>query len=104
MTLKINTLPSLLVATVMSAGLGMAIAQPSRAHGIGHSHRPDPQIAEAAPQAVTFTVQQVRDNIYVISGSNGAGNVGVLMGEVGPILIDSQMPGLGSDLKRCDHE
>ena len=82
----------------MSAGLGIAIAHPSHAHGPHHSHSTDTQVAEAAPQPVTFTVQQVRDNVYVISGSNGAGNVGVLMGDVGPILIDSQMPGLGSNL------
>ena len=80
-----SRLKSLLAIVAMIASLSLAIAPFSHASS-------DNSVAEAPPE-VTLTVEPVRNNIYMVSGSNNAGNVGVVDGDIGPILIDSQMGG-----------
>ncbi|MEM6500491.1 MAG: MBL fold metallo-hydrolase [Cyanobacteria bacterium P01_C01_bin.89] len=88
-------LKSLLATALVTVGMGGAIALPVRAHS-NESHN---STSIQAEEGVKFEVIPVRGNIYVIAGTNGAGNIGVVTGEIGPILIDSQVPGVTNDLQ-----
>ena len=88
-------LKSLLATALVTVGMGGAIALPVRAHS-NESHN---STSVQAEEGVKFEVIPVRGNIYVIAGTNGAGNIGVVTGEIGPILIDSQVPGVTNDLQ-----
>ncbi|MBT8449868.1 MAG: MBL fold metallo-hydrolase [Gammaproteobacteria bacterium] len=51
-------------------------------------------------QKMAFTVTQLTDNISVlIVNSSGAGNIAILTGEDGVIMIDDTLPPLADDLK-----
>ncbi|MEM9771581.1 MAG: MBL fold metallo-hydrolase [Cyanobacteria bacterium P01_D01_bin.73] len=90
-----TSLKSLLATALVTVGLSGAIALPIHAHS-NNSHN---NTSAQAEESVKFEVIPIRGNIYVIAGTNGAGNIGVLMGEIGPILIDSQVPGVTNDLQ-----
>ncbi|MGD1850770.1 MAG: MBL fold metallo-hydrolase [Cyanophyceae cyanobacterium] len=93
-----TSLKSLLATALVTVGLGGAISVPTHAHTNAQTHSNDAAVAQAE-DAVTFQVIPVRGNVYMVSGSNGAGNIGVLTGEIGPILIDSQVPGVTHNLQ-----
>lgn len=50
-------------------------------------------------EAVKVTSEQVRDNIYMLKGSGG--NIGVLTGEDGIVMIDDQFLQLGDKIKNA---
>jgi len=49
--------------------------------------------------SIQVTSQQVRDNIYMLTGSGG--NIGVLTGEDGIVMIDDQFLELGDKIKKA---
>ena len=49
--------------------------------------------------SIQVTSQQVRDNIYMLTGSGG--NIGVLTGEDGVVMIDDQFLQLGDKIKEA---
>lgn len=55
--------------------------------------------AQQSWDSIKVTSQQVRDNIYMLTGSGG--NIGVLTGEDGIVMIDDQFLQLGDKIKEA---
>jgi glyoxylase-like metal-dependent hydrolase (beta-lactamase superfamily II) len=82
-----------------SITLGAVVAVGVLSVGVNGFQQLDPDAVDAA------VIEQVRDNLYVITGSSpldraafSGGNTGVYVGEEGITLVDTKLPGWGQAL------
>ena len=55
-----------------------------------------PPAAPAGPKVVT--AEKIKDNLYVLGGQGGGGNVAVYVGETGVTVVDAKNPGWGQPI------